>query len=126
MKLRIHRNALRLRLNQAEVAQFSKTGWLEEVVEFGPGASLSFTLESLSSVASPRAVYQNGSLRIQLPREIANDWTYTDRVGISAEQPLDKGKQLAILIEKDFKCVHSAHPDPDAYPNPLEKAGQAG
>jgi hypothetical protein len=126
MKLRIHRNALRLRLNQAEVAQFSKTGWLEEVVEFGPGASLSFTLESLSSVASPRAVYQNGSLRIQLPREIANDWTYTDRVGISAEQPLDKGKQLAILIEKDFKCVHSDHPDPDAYPNPLEKAGQAG
>jgi hypothetical protein len=77
-------------------------------------------------VASPRAVYQNGSLRIQLPREIANDWTYTDRVGISAEQPLDKGKQLAILIEKDFKCVHSDHPDPDAYPNPLEKAGQAG
>jgi hypothetical protein len=126
MKLRIHRNALRLRLNQAEVAQFSKTGWLEEVVEFGPGASLSFTLESLSSVASPRAVYQNGSLRIQLPREIANDWTYTDRVGISAEQPLDRGKQLAILIEKDFKCVHSDHPDPDAYPNPLEKAGQAG
>jgi hypothetical protein len=126
MKLRIHRNALRLRLNQAEVAQFSKTGWLEEVVEFGPGASLSFTLESLSSVAGPRAVYQNGSLRIQLPREIANDWTCTDRVGISAEQPLDKGKQLAILIEKDFKCVHSDHPDPDAYPNPLEKAGQAG
>jgi hypothetical protein len=39
---------------------------------------------------------------------------------------LDKGKQLAILIEKDFKCVHSDHPDPDAYPNPLEKAGQAG
>ena len=125
MKLRIHANALRLRLNQAEVGQFSKTGWLEEVVEFAPGASLSFALESLSSVPAPRAVYHNGAVRIQLPAQTANHWITTDEVGIQAEQPVGPGKHLSILIEKDFKCVHSPNPDPDAYPNPLEQQSRA-
>ncbi len=121
MKLRIHGNALRLRLNQAEVAQFSKTGWLEEAVEFGAGASLAYGLESLSSLAAPRAVFQNCALKIQVPSSDAQDWITTDRVGISAEQPLRDGKQLSILIEKDFQCAHNPDPDPHAYPNPLGK-----
>jgi Family of unknown function (DUF7009) len=116
VKLRIHGNALRLRLNQAEVAQFSKTGWLEEAVEFGHGASLAYGLESLSTLAGPRAVFRNGTLRIQIPSGAANEWITTDQVGISGNQPLTDGKQLSILIEKDFKCIHN--PDPDAYPNP--------
>jgi hypothetical protein len=122
MKLRIHGNALRLRLNQSEVAQFSKTGWLEEAVEFPHGASLAYGIESLSSLASPRAVYQNGTLRIQVPSGTADEWITTDRVGISGEQPLSGGKQLSILIEKDFKCIHSPNPDPEGYPNPEAKA----
>lgn len=119
MKLRIHRNALRLRLNQAEVGQFSKTGWLEETVEFAPGAALSFGLESLSSLSAPRAVYQNGSLRIQVPTVAAKQWIASDQVEIQGQQPVREGKHLSILIEKDFKCIHSPNPDPDAYPNPL-------
>jgi len=120
MKLRIHGNALRLRLNQAEVGQFSKTGWLEEVVEFAPGVSFSFVLESLSSVPAPCALYQHNALRIQLPAAEANHWITTDEVGIQGEQAVGNGRQLSILIEKDFKCVHSPNPDPDAYPNPLQ------
>ena len=123
MKLRIHGNALRLRLNRAEVGQFSKTGWLEEAIEFAPGAIFSFALESLSSVTSPRALYQNGSLKVQVPSGVANAWVTSDQVGIEAEQPLSAGKQLSIAIEKDFKCIHSPNPDPDAYPNPLQEAG---
>ena len=119
MKLRIHGNALRLRLNQAEVGQFSKTGWLEETVEFGPGATLSFGLESLSSVSAPRAVFQNGSLKIQVPSPAAKQWITTDQVEIQAEQSVGNAKPLSILIEKDFKCIHSPNPDPDAYENPL-------
>lgn len=122
MKLRIHGNALRLRLNQAEVGQFSKTGWLEDTVEFAPGAVWSYGLESLSSLAAPRAVYQNGSLRIQVPAVDAKQWIASDQVEIQAEQPVRDGKHLSILIEKDFKCIHSPNPDPDAYPNPLHSA----
>jgi len=121
MKLRIDSNAVRLRLNQAEVGQFSKTGWLEETIEFVPGAALAFSLESLSSVPAPRAQYQNGALKIQVPSSLANAWVASDEVGMQGEQPIANGKRLAILIEKDFQCVHDAGPDPNAYPNPLQE-----
>jgi hypothetical protein len=119
VKLRIHGNALRLRLNQAEVAQFSKTGFLEEAVEFGSGASLTFSLESLSDLETPQALYQDSWLRVQVPASKADQWITTDLVGLEGEQALGDGKHLSVLIEKDFQCVHGAEPqDPDAYPNP--------
>jgi hypothetical protein len=120
MKLRLQGNSLRLRLNQAEVAQFSKTGYLEESIEFGTGATLCYLLEACLKVTSPQAVFQNGELRVQIPCKTATEWATTDQVGISSEQALTNGKQLSILIEKDFKCIHSDEPDSDAYPNPME------
>ncbi|HLG96204.1 MAG TPA: hypothetical protein VKX49_07830 [Bryobacteraceae bacterium] len=125
MKLRIHGNVLRLRLNQAEVGQFSKTGWLEETVEFAPGTTFSYGLESLSTVLAPRAIYQNGALKIQVPAAVARQWITSDQVEIQGEQPGAAGKRLTILIEKDFKCVHSPNPDPDAYPNPLQQSSSS-
>ena len=122
MKLRMHGNSLRLRLNQAEVAQFSKTGFVEEAIEFGPGARFTFSLESLSGIETPQALYGHDWLRIQIPATRAENWVTSDLVGVAAEQPLGAGKHLAILIEKDFKCVHSPEPDPHAYPNPLQSA----
>jgi hypothetical protein len=119
MKLRLHGNSLRLRLNQAEVAQFSKTGYVEESIAFGPAACLSYILESCSKIVSPRAVYQNGELRVQVSCAATKEWVTTDRVGISGEQPLANGKPLSILIEKDFKCMHGDEADADSYPNPL-------
>ena len=120
MKLRLHGNSLRLRLNRAEVAQFSKTGYVEESIEFSPGASLCYILESSSKITTPKAVFQNGELRIQISCTTSKEWTTTDRVGISGEQSLANGKALSILIEKDFKCMHGDDTDVDAYPNPME------
>jgi hypothetical protein len=120
MKLRIHGNSLRLRLTQSEVAQFSKTGFLEDGIQFAPGASFSYALESLSNLSAPQALYANGWLRIQLPRADATAWACSDRVAITGDQTLQSGQRLAILIEKDFQCVHGDQ-DPDAYPNPLEE-----
>jgi uncharacterized protein DUF7009 len=116
MKLRIQGNALRLRLNQAEVAQFSKTGFFEDSVEFSPGVRLTYALESCSSVRSPQALYRDGSLRIQVPYQVGFEWATTDRTGISG------GEHLAITVEKDFQCLHGdSARDPNAYPNPLEE-----
>jgi hypothetical protein len=116
MKLRIQGNALRLRLNQAEVAQFSKTGFFEDSIEFSPGARLTYALESSSSISAPKAVYREGSLRIQVPRHAGLEWATTDKTGISG------GEQLTITVEKDFQCLHGdgAH-DPKAFPNPLQE-----
>ena len=123
MKLRIQGNSLRLRLNQSEVSQFSKTGYVEDAVQFAPGSSLSYTLESISSLTAAKAAFANGSLRILVPGAEATDWACSDRVDMTGSQPLESGKSLSILIEKDFQCLHGADArDPDAYPNPLEEA----
>src|SRR5580658_2719381 len=124
MKLRLHGNSLRLRLSQADVAQFSKTGYIEESIEFAAGSNLSYILESSSKITSPKAIYQNGELRVQISCAVSKEWVTTDRVGISGEQPLGNGKPLSILIEKDFKCMHGDESDADSYPNPMGPAHQ--
>jgi len=121
MKLRLHGNTLRLRLNQAEVAQFSKTGYVESSVDFGDGAHLTYVLESSSTIDGPRAIYRNGEVRVQMPEAAGREWVTSDRVGVSGEHSIGGGKNLDILIEKDFKCIHRDEPEPDAYPNPLAK-----
>jgi len=115
MKLRIHGNSLRLRLTRSEVARFAVEGRIEETIEFAPDIRFTYTLERCSEAGSPRALFQNGWLRVQIPPAEADDWAGTDRVGISG------GDTIAIAIEKDFKCMHGdAEEDRDAYPNPLD------
>ena len=122
MKLRIQGNSLRLRLSQSEVAQFSKTGFVEDSTQFAPDVRFAYSIESSSSLSTPLASYQDHWLRIQIPAAAAKDWFTTDRTGISAEQSIEEGKMLSILIEKDFQCLHGGEQrDPDAYPNPLEE-----
>jgi hypothetical protein len=115
MKLRIQGNALRLRLNQAEVAQFSKTGCFEDSIEFSPGVRLNYALETSSTIGCPQATYRHGSLQIQVPQQAGLEWATTDQTGISG------GDHLSITVEKDFQCLHGGEGrDPEAYPNPLE------
>jgi hypothetical protein len=117
MKLRMHRNSVRLRLNQAEVAQFSKTGYVEETIELAPGATFSYVLESSSTIPIPQARYKNGELRVQVPTGQGMEWATGEKVGVSGEQSLGSGKSLSIVVEKDFQCRHG-DVDPKAYPNP--------
>jgi hypothetical protein len=104
MKLQMDGNSLRLRLSQSEVNQFSKTGFVEDSIQFAPGASFAFALESLSSLKAPQALYTNNWLRIQVPGVDATDWVMSDRAGISGDQALQCGKHLSISVEKDFQC----------------------
>jgi hypothetical protein len=122
MKLRIQGNSLRLRLSQSEVAQFSKTGFVEDSTQFAPDVKFSYSIESSSSLPAPLASYQDHWLRVQVPSRQATEWFTTDRTGISAEQLVSPGGALSILIEKDFQCLHGGEQrDPDAYPNPIEE-----
>lgn len=122
MKLRIQGNSLRLRLSQPEVAQFSKTGFVEDSIQFAPDASLTYTIETASALDAPLATYQDHWLRVQVPTSVAQDWYTTDRVAISTDQPIADEKTLSVLIEKDFQCLHGGEQrDPDAYPNPIEE-----
>ena len=120
MKLRLYENTIRIRMNRTEVAQFAEAGRVEDAVDFGDGSMLSYVVEGSSEAESMRAKLVDSVIRIELPAREAEEWARTDRVGISGEQPVDSSKRLAILIEKDFQCLHNAaETDPDAFPNPL-------
>jgi hypothetical protein len=115
MKLRIHGNSLRLRLTRPEVERFAEQGHLEDAIEFAPNARFTYSLERSGDARAPRALYEVGRLRIQVPRTDADQWVNTDQVGISG------GEAIAIAVEKDFKCMHGdSEEDADAYPNPLD------
>ena len=120
MKLRLHGNSIRLRLTRPEVAQFAETGRVVDAVDFGNGAALTYSLEKSPSALATRVAYSGQGITVQLPPAVADEWTVTDRIGISGEQAIGEGRSLTILVEKDFKCVHNpSEQDEDAYPNPL-------
>ena len=126
MKLRLHRNSLRLRLNCSDVEQFRKTGICADVVRFGPGSQLTYTLETSSHWRVMEARYYQDSIRILLPLEMADQWADSAQVSLSLNRTDDGGPSL--LIEKDLECLHSEERNPsddaDVFPNP--SAGDQG
>ena len=114
MKLRIHDNTIRLRLNRSEVEQLKDTGLVEDAVHFGAGSALSYSLESSAGSSAPQALFRDGSLRVIVPEQLARRWASSEEVGMEAHDA-----QPAILIEKDFQCAHREEHDPEAFPNPL-------
>lgn len=116
MKLRIQGNSLRLRLNQKEVAQARDVGCVESSIQFAPGCSLSYLLESSCSAESVSAIFADHAIRVTIPIRQMAAWAESDQVSIEARSPAG----INVLIEKDFQCLHrSAGPEPDAFPRPL-------
>ena len=122
MKLKIHGNSIRLRLNRREVAQFAVNARIEQAFEWGIGATdrLVYGLESSPGAPDVGVRVTGGAITVILPAALAQEWVNSDRVGVSAEVSLNPEKLLAILVEKEFRRLHGANHDPDLYPNPLE------
>jgi hypothetical protein len=120
VKLRIHRNSLRLRLNRSDLEKFRKTGICTECLRFGSGSQLTYTLETSSRLTEMEALYRQDCIRVLLPLEVAQEWSGSDKVSLSLNRT-DGGPFL--LIEKDFQCLHRDETSPndnvDAFPNPL-------
>jgi uncharacterized protein DUF7009 len=113
MKLRLHAGSLRLRLSQSEVARLDETGSVEESLEFSPGNELSYAIETGAEAVG--ATFDNGNIRVVLPKQVAKEWIESDQTGIEASTGT-----LKVLIEKDFECLHrEPAPGEDSFPNPL-------
>jgi hypothetical protein len=101
MKLRLSENALRLRLENAELNDFAVLGRIEETVIFGPGTTgLRFALES-SDVTEITATFEERLVTIQLPRAAVRNWMDSGEVGLTAKQATG-GPPLEITVEKDL------------------------
>jgi hypothetical protein len=121
VKLRIHRNSLRLRLNRSDVEQFCNTGICAGVLRFGPGSQLTYTLETSSRWTVMDTRYDRDCIRVLLPLKKAEEWAESDQVSISLQHADESGP--SVLIEKDFQCLNcegrDLSEDADSFPNPL-------
>lgn len=119
MKLRIHKNSIRLRLSQIEVDEIAKGNSIYEVLEIGESMANHFhySLSPIKALDFITADYNKDKLVISIPKSHAEEWANTDLVSLTN----DPQHRLTILIEKDFQCLHK-RPDEDEsqnFPNPM-------
>ena len=101
-------------LSQSEVARLDETGRVEESLEFSPGSKLLYRIET-GTAASVTATFDNASIRVVVPKQVAKEWIDSDQTGIETSTGT-----LKVLIEKDFQCLHrEAEEGEDSFPNPL-------
>jgi uncharacterized protein DUF7009 len=104
MKIRIKGNSIRVRLTRSEVDNFGKTGYLEELTEFGSNTFI-YALRSVPEGNQLSAAFDASKIIVTVPDSITREWTSTDKVGFDNHMDIGNGKQLFLLIEKDFKCI---------------------
>jgi hypothetical protein len=122
MKLRLQSNSVRLRLKRGEVEQIVKLGQVEETIVLGDGEGdrLVYTLEASPKVFAPQASIRKNHILVQVPRETVVRWATSEEVGIEATLSVGGGRELKVLVEKDFACLNGTEEqNRDTFPNPL-------
>jgi hypothetical protein len=99
MKLRIWRNAVRLRLTISEVERLSAGEAISATLDVLP---VRFTCELKAEQTGSMAVgFDGASLTIKIPFDDAQALAGSDRVGVRASV----SSPVQVLIEKDFGCA---------------------
>lgn len=122
MKLRLQSNSVRLRLKRGEVDQIVKLGRVEETIIVGDteDAVFVYTLESSPKVFAPTVSLKKNHMVIEVPRDTAVHWATGDDIGIEATLSVGGGRELRVLVEKDFACLDgNEEQNRDTFPNPL-------
>lgn len=119
MKIRIKGNSIRFRLTKTDIAEFGQQGFVEEKTEFPDGPVFQYRIERKAGITNMEASFSGNSISILIPDKIVEEWTTTDIIGFSHKAAIGKGKDLFLLIEKDFVCLdHTFEDQSDNYPNP--------
>jgi len=119
MKIRIKGNSIRYRLTKTEIADFGKNGYLEGRTEFPGGYSFYYCLEKKENIDNLEASFSENRIKLYVPVNISDEWTTTDIVGFDTKMKIGEGKELFLLIEKDFVCLdHTLEDQSDNYENP--------
>ncbi len=123
MKLRLQTNSIRLRLKRGEVDQLVKLGSVQETITLGDGQDdlFVYTLESSPKVFAPQASLKKNHILVEVPRDTAVHWATGDDISIEARLSVGGGRELHVLVEKDFACLNGTEEqNRDTFPNPLE------
>ena len=123
MKVRILGNSVRLRIKMHEADAIRETGWIEEVLEFGPSESDKLRFRIVTGEETFAIEQQGMQISVIVPRAVIDEWTSTDMVGFEEKITTSKGRDISVLIEKDFACLDGEREDEEgSYPNPMEDA----
>ena len=118
MKLRIKGNSIRIGLSKSEVDYFGATGYLVEKTEFG-NSELVYALQSKANSNEISANFEGNTVTVTIPENLKKEWVETEIIGLENKIDIGMGKQLFLLIEKDFVCLDNTLEDQsDNYPNP--------
>ncbi len=117
MKIRIEDNSVRYRLRRSEVDTLAEKGSLWATVNF-PEGPFTYGLQALEGLADLQAVYKDGSIIIQIPKQWVKTWPGSPQIGFETDLKRN-GVTLHLLIEKDFVCLdRDIASQTDQYPNP--------
>jgi hypothetical protein len=95
----------------------STKGLISEVVNF-PSHAFNFMI-CTADQKEIEAEYIDNNIKIYFPKHLAVNWPENDEVGYSAQQKINSGILLNILIEKDFVCMDQPlEGQKDFYDNP--------
>lgn len=97
-----------------------ENGSVSSQTNFPDGRSFGYTVESTPASISPAAFYSENTITVRLPETVVLAWATTEQVSISAEQILEDGEKLTILVEKDFACLvpRDGEDESDMYTHP--------
>jgi hypothetical protein len=116
MKIRIKGDSIRYRLSKSDLEKFYKDSFLEEITHF-PANQLTYSLKANDSEGIS-ADFQKNEIFIFFPKSELDTWFHTDKVTYQHIQKFE-GKELKILLEKDFMCIDNVEEDQsDNFPNP--------
>lgn len=117
MKIRIEDNSVRYRLRRSEVDTLTEKGSLWATVNF-PEGQFTYGLQAIEGLADLQAVYEDGSIIIQIPKQWVKTWPGSPQIGFETDLKWN-GVTLHLLIEKDFVCLdRDIASQSDQYPNP--------
>ncbi len=125
MKLRIRDNAIRLRLMRGEVEELRNDGLVSARTGFPGGRTFSYVVESSPASVKPAAFFSDNIVTVRIPETTVLAWATSEQVSIEAEQTLDDGETLHLLVEKDFACLapREGEDESDMYPHPEADEG---
>lgn len=89
-------------------------------MSFPGGDGLDYILQSFAVTKRPSARFTDGASAVMLPETNVMQWASTEQVSITANETLDDGDLLPILVEKDFACLAPREGESDMFPHPQE------
>lgn len=126
MKLRLKGNSIRLRLQRSEVARLQDAKVVSDATAFPGGLRLRYAIHIDPVVETIAVRYVGESIEIWVPVAHATAWFAADEVTLAETLALENGEKLLVVVEKDFKCLHTTSIDDeaDAFENPSAKPHQ--